>query len=86
MRRPGTYTSELSSRACSGWQPQKQRSLPAQGPQQYQRPSLSHDTLESGQPQREQVPEGALPVEFTDSGIGYRRRFLNPVLPYTHAR
>ena len=38
MRRAGTYSSLLVSRDCSSLQPQVQRSLPLQPPQQYQSP------------------------------------------------
>ena len=76
MRRPGTYTSEVISRACSSWQPQLQRPLPAQLPQQYQLSSRSHEMLLNGQAQREQLPLGA--DAFTAVDIGHRRRFLNP--------
>lgn len=76
MRRPGTWTSELSSRACSAWQPQLHWSLPAHPPQQNQRPSRSHETLLKAHSQREQLPAGAL--SFTAVDIGHRRPFLNP--------
>ena len=38
MRRVGTKASLLCGRSRWGWQPQLQRSLPAQAPQQYQIP------------------------------------------------
>ncbi|MCH6587029.1 MAG: hypothetical protein IH805_01750, partial [Proteobacteria bacterium] len=68
----------------SGLQPQLQRLLPAQAPQQYHWPSYSLATVPSGQPQDLQVPligaRLALSSLMVPLSIGHPARFLNPQL------